>query len=95
MQLLATGISQSKSTDPVKVAFAMEGQKLKSVNGEIEMRKTDHQLQQPIYINSWVKQNAKDVKYDQENTGYGWKTEQKIDSYVAAQPTSCSMKRPS
>ncbi len=95
VQLLATGISQSKSTDPVKVAFAMEGQKLKSVNGEIEMRKTDHQLQQPIYINSWVKQNAKDVKYDQENTGYGWKTEQKIDSYVAAQPTSCSMKRPS
>ena len=63
--------------------------------GEIEMRKTDHQLQQPLYIANWAKQNGKDVKYDQENTGYGWKIEQKIDSYVAAQPTSCSMKRPS
>ncbi len=95
IQLLAAGINQAKTSDPVKVAFAMEGQKLKSVNGDIEMRKTDHQLQQPLYINTWAKVNRKDVKYDQENTGYGWKIEQKIDSYVAAQPTSCSMKRPS
>jgi branched-chain amino acid transport system substrate-binding protein len=38
--------------------------------------------------------NGKDVKYDQENTGYGWKTVRKIETYVAAQPTSCQMKRP-
>ena len=43
---------------------------------------------------TWVKVNGKDVKYDQENTGYGWKTDQKIDAFVAAQPTSCQMKRP-
>ena len=59
------------------------------------MRKSDHPLQQPLYLNTWSKANRKDVKYDQENTGYGWKIEQKIDSYVAAQPTSCNMKRPS
>lgn len=95
IQLLGQGIRQAKTTDPVKVAFAMEGQRFKSLNGDVEMRKTDHQLQQPIYITTWVKANGKDVKYDQENTGYGWKTEQKIDSYVASQPTSCNMKRPS
>ncbi len=94
IQLLGLGINQAKSTDPVKVAFAMEGQRFKTLNGDVEMRKTDHQLQQPIYITTWVKANAKDVKFDQENTGYGWKTEQKIDAYVAAQPTSCNMKRP-
>ena len=38
----------AKSTDPVKVAFAMEGMKVKSLNGEVEMRKTDHQVQQPL-----------------------------------------------
>ena len=54
----------------------------------------DHQLQQPLYIATWTKVNGKDVKYDQENTGYGWKTDQKIDAFVAAQPTSCQMKRP-
>ena len=95
IQLLAKGITQAKTTDPVKVAFAMEGQKFKSMNGEVEMRKSDHQLQQPLYITTWVKVNGKDVKYDQENTGYGWRTDQKVDPYVAAQPTSCSMKRPS
>ncbi len=95
VQLLGIGIRQAKSTDPVKVAFAMEGQKFKTLNGDVDMRKTDHQLQQPIYITTWVKTNGKDVKFDQENTGYGWKTEQKIDAYVASQPTSCNMKRPS
>ena len=95
IQLLAKGVTQAKSTDPVKVAFAMEGQKFKSLNGEVEMRKTDHQLQQPLYISTWIKLNGKEVKYDQENTGYGWRTEQKVEPYVAAQPTSCSMKRPS
>lgn len=94
ISMLSKAIKETNSSDPVKVAFAMEDMKTKSLNGEVEMRKTDHQLQQPLYIATWVKTNNKDVKYDQENTGYGWKTNQKIDSYVAAQPTSCQMKRP-
>ncbi len=92
--MLSKAIKDTGSTDPVKVAFAMEGMKIKSLNGEVEMRKTDHQAQQPIYITTWTKTNGKDVRYDQENTGYGWKTTQKIDSFVASQPTSCEMKRP-
>lgn len=32
---------------------------------------------------------------DQEITGYGWKTDQKLDTHVATQPTSWQMKRPS
>jgi branched-chain amino acid transport system substrate-binding protein len=58
------------------------------------MRKRDHQLQQPLYIATWSKQDGKAVKYDQDKTGYGWKTDQKLDAFVAAQPTSCEMKRP-
>ena len=94
VSMLSKAIKDSKSTDPVKVAFAMEGMKVKSLNGETEMRKSDHQVQQPLVIATWVKTNGKDVKYDQENTGYGWRTDQKIDTYVAAQPSSCQMKRP-
>ena len=94
LQLLSKGVVQAKSIDPVKVAAAMEGQKFKTLNGDVEMRKTDHQLQQPMYVTTWVKANNKDVKFDQENTGYGWRTEQKIDAYVASQPTTCNMKRP-
>ena len=85
---------ESGSTDPLNVALAMEGMKVKSLNGEVDMRKSDHQAQQPLYIATWVKKNDTDVKFDQEGTGYGWRTNQKIDAYVAAQPTSCQMKRP-
>ncbi|HSY29380.1 MAG TPA: branched-chain amino acid ABC transporter substrate-binding protein [Burkholderiaceae bacterium] len=94
VEMLSKAIKDTKSTDPIKVAFDLEDMKVKSLNGDVEMRKTDHQLQQPLYIATWTKINGKDVKYDQENTGYGWKTDQKIDSYIAAQPTSCQMKRP-
>ncbi len=92
--MLAKAIKDSKSTDPVKVAFAMEGMKINGLSGEVTMQKTDHQLQQPLYIGTWTKTNGKDVKYDQENTGYGWRINQKIDAYLATQPTSCQMKRP-
>jgi branched-chain amino acid transport system substrate-binding protein len=92
--MLAQAIKAAKSTDPVKVAFAMEGAKFNSLNGEVTMQKVDHQLQQPLYIGTWTKVNGKDVKYDQENTGYGWKMDKKIDAYMAGQPTSCQMKRP-
>jgi branched-chain amino acid transport system substrate-binding protein len=92
--MLAEGIKKAKSSDPVKVAFAMEGLKFSTLNGEAEMRATDHQLQQNVYVATWTKTDGKTVKYDQENTGYGWKTERRLDSYVAAQPTSCQMKRP-
>jgi branched-chain amino acid transport system substrate-binding protein len=92
--MLAKAFKETKSTDPVKVAGALEGMKVQSLNGEVEMRKADHQALQPLYIAKWVKVNGKDVKYDQEKTGYGWKTEALLDTYVATQPTSCQMKRP-
>ncbi len=92
--MLSQAIKQSKSTDPVKVAFAMEGAKFQSLNGGVMMNKVDHQLQQPLYIGTWSKVDGKAVRYDQENTGYGWKMDKKIDAYYATQPTSCQMKRP-
>ena len=92
--MLSKAIKQAGTADPVKVAFAMEGMTVKSLNGDVEMRKSDHQAQQPMYIATWTKTNGKDVRFDQEKTGYGWKTDQKIETFVATQPTSCQMKRP-
>ena len=93
-KLLSEGMKKAKSTDPLKVALAMEGLKFQSLNGEVEMRASDHQLQQNVNIASWQKVDGKKVKFDQENTGFGWRTEATLDSYVASQPTSCQMKRP-
>jgi branched-chain amino acid transport system substrate-binding protein len=94
VQMVSKAAKDVGTADPVKVAFALEGMKIKAINGEVEMRAVDHQLQQPLYISTWAKVDGKKVKYDAENTGYGWSMDQKIESYVATQPTSCQMKRP-
>lgn len=94
VSMLSKAIKDAKSAEPVKVARALEGMQVKSLNGEATMRPNDHQLQQPLYIATWSRADAKDVKFDQEGTGYGWKTEQKIDAGVATLPTNCQMKRP-
>jgi branched-chain amino acid transport system substrate-binding protein len=91
---LAEGIRRANSTDPVKVAYAMEGMKMQGMSGEMEIRKSDHQMQAPLFVTSWTQLNGKDVKYDQNDTGYGWKVERSIDAYIASQPTSCAMTRP-
>jgi len=53
---LSEAMAKAKSTDPVKVAAALEGLKYKNFNGEVEVRKADHQLQQPLYMTVWQKQ---------------------------------------
>ena len=91
--LLGEAMAKAKSTDPVKVAVALEGLKTKSFNGDVEMRKTDHQLQQPLFISVWQKTDAKN-SYSVENTGYTFAPVKAYDSYVSSTPTSCQMKRP-
>ncbi len=94
LRLLSEGIRRAKSTDPVKVAFAMEGAKFPSLNGDVEMRASDHQLQQALVITSWQKKDGKTVRFDDEKTGYGWRTESVQPQYIGVQPTSCTMTRP-
>lgn len=91
--MLSTAMAQAKTTDPAKVARTMEGLKFKGFNGEVEMRKADHQLQQGLYITVWQKADAKNP-YSVENTGYNFQTVKYYEPYVASTPTSCDMKRP-
>ena len=91
--MLSTAMVQAKSTDASKVAAAMEGLKFKSFNGEVEMRKSDHQLQQGLFVAVWKKADAK-APYSVENTGYNFQTVKYYEPYVASTPTSCQMKRP-
>jgi branched-chain amino acid transport system substrate-binding protein len=92
-QVLGAAMAKAKSTDPVKVAAALEGLKFDSFNGEVEMRKTDHQLQQPLYITVWQKADKK-YAYSPENTGMTLAPLKEYPNYVSSTPTSCQMKRP-
>jgi branched-chain amino acid transport system substrate-binding protein len=93
MAMLSAGMAAAKSVDPVKVAVAMSGIKFAGFNGEVEMRKTDHQLQQGLYISEWRKADAKNP-YSVENTGFNFQEVQVIPAFKASTPTSCEMKRP-
>jgi branched-chain amino acid transport system substrate-binding protein len=91
--VLSGGIAKAHSTDPVKVAKAMEGLTVKSFSGDITMRATDHQLQQTLYTAVWKKKDTKN-SYDVEGTGMTWAPERTFEPYVSSTPTSCQMKRP-
>jgi branched-chain amino acid transport system substrate-binding protein len=93
-ETLGAAMAKAKSTDPVKVAAALEGIKVKSFNGEVEMRKSDHQLQQPLYMTVWQKAGGK-FPYSPENTGMTLVPIKEYPNYVSSTPTSCDMKRPS
>ncbi len=92
-ETLGNAMAKAKSTDPVKVAAAMEGLKSKGFNAEVEMRKADHQLQQPLYMTVWQKTDAK-FPYSAENTGMTLALLKEYPNYVSSTPTSCQMKRP-
>jgi len=92
-ETVGAAMAKAKSTDPVKVAAALEGIEVKSFNGEVQMRKMDHQLQQPLYMTVWQKADAK-YPYNPENTGMTLVPVKEYPNYVSSTPTSCQMKRP-
>ena len=93
-EMLGAAMAKAKSTDPVKVAAALEGLRVQSINGEVEMRRADHQLQQPLYMTVWQKADKK-YPYSPENTGMTLVPLKEFPNYVSSTPTSCQMKRPS
>jgi branched-chain amino acid transport system substrate-binding protein len=90
-QMLTKAINQAGSTDALKVAQALEGMKTTDLVGfPVEMRAEDHQLLMPYYAVTFTK----NVKYDAEKTGLGWKTDFIASTADLTLPTTCKMKRP-
>ena len=76
----------------MKVARALEGLKMPTSLGEVEMRADNHQILQPLYVSTL----AKGQKYDVEGTGLGWKHRRsRSTARPTALPTTCKMERPS
>ena len=91
LDMLAKAIDKAGTTDPLKVALALEGMQVKDMVGQENiMRKDDHQLLMPYYVGVF----SKDVKYDSEHTGFGWKTVMTASAAELTLPTICKMKRP-
>jgi branched-chain amino acid transport system substrate-binding protein len=91
LDMLANAINKAGSTDPLKVALALEDMHYTDLDGQENiMRKEDHQLLMPYYVGVF----SKDVKYDSEHTGFGWKNYMTATAADLTLPTICKMKRP-
>lgn len=92
LHMLALAINKAGSTDPAKVAAALEGMSYTSLWGDkVTMRASDHQLQMPVRIQ--VHTN-KGIEFDFDNSGYGLRNESTVSAKNASTPTTCKMKRP-
>jgi branched-chain amino acid transport system substrate-binding protein len=89
-EMFAAAAKKAGSNDPVKIAKALEGMKMQTPLGEVEMRSDNHQLLQPLYVSTL----SKGMKYDVEDSGLGWKTDATVEGKSTRLPTTCKMERP-
>lgn len=93
LAMLSEGMAKARSTEAVKVALAMSGLTFQGFAGEVSVRRSDHQLQQALYITEWARADGKSP-YSVENTGFNFQPLRMIPAYVASTPTTCQMRRP-
>ena len=94
IEMLAQAIERARSTDPEKVARALEGMTYDYLYGPVHMRADNHQVIQPLFINSVAKVDGKEVRFDADRTGMGWQVERRIEGKDTMMPTTCKMERP-
>ena len=94
LEMLAKAMEQVKSTDPTKVAYALEGMTHTAALGAVTMRKDDHQLLQNMYMFTMDKVGTPGVKLPFEGSPYGLRTDAMIPAKDITLPTTCKMQRP-
>jgi len=94
IEMWAKAIDKAGSADPVKVAKALEDMRYDAGVGETWMRADDHQITEPLFVATFGKVGKQGVKYDADDTGYGWHVDTRIEAKENILPTTCKMERP-
>jgi branched-chain amino acid transport system substrate-binding protein len=90
MIMLQKAVEKANSIEPSAIAAALEGLVYHSPIGPITMRKSDHQVVEPVYVSVFTD----DVKNDLEGTGFGFKSIGAIGASEVDVPTTCRMNGP-
>lgn len=93
LMLISEGIKKARSTEPARVAAAMEGLSFQGFNGEMTIRPQDHQAQQGMFLLAMGKTSPR-YPNGLENSDYTLVPEKRYDASVASTPTNCRMARP-
>jgi branched-chain amino acid transport system substrate-binding protein len=94
IDMLTYAIERVHTTDSPQVARALEGMTYNYFYGPVQMRPDNHQLIQPLFINSVAKVDGRAVKLESDHSGMGWKLERRIEGKDTVMPTVCRMERP-
>jgi branched-chain amino acid transport system substrate-binding protein len=94
MEMLVSAIEKVGTTEAAAVAKALEGASFSNSFHDAKMRAADHQLIQPLYVSVMQKRLDAGLRFDNEASGYGFKTERRFASGLTALPSSCKMLRP-
>ncbi|MBY4895746.1 branched-chain amino acid ABC transporter substrate-binding protein [Cupriavidus sp. AU9028] len=93
IEMLARAIEKAGSTDAVKVARALEGMRYVNDFHDATVRADDHQVLQPLYVSIMAKQGG-DIRFDNEGSGYGFRTVKRLKAAQTTLATRCQMERP-
>lgn len=91
LQLLRKAMAKADSTEPLQVAYAMEGLSIDTPLGRVTMRTDNHQLLQPLFVSTLATDY---LEYQAENTGLGFVMDMQIPAARTRLPTTCDMQRP-
>ncbi|WP_421045036.1 branched-chain amino acid ABC transporter substrate-binding protein [Paraburkholderia sp. A1RI-2L] len=97
VEMLAQAMTKAGSAQPEAVARALEGMRYAGDESSFHpmwMRAEDHQMIQPLYVMQMDKQGAPGVRYDNEGSGYGFRTVLTLSAERTVPATVCKMKRP-
>ena len=97
VEVLVAAMQKAGSADPTAVARAMEGLNYdgRTLGGMHagQMRAADHQFIQPLYVSVMRRAGTPGVRFDNEGSGYGFRTVRFVEAARAAQPQQCRMSR--
>jgi branched-chain amino acid transport system substrate-binding protein len=95
VEMLVSAIERAGRVDAAAVARALEGQRYDTLLHKAEMRAADHQIIQPLVVSEMRKKGDPGVRFDNEGSGYGFRTVRTVPASAQAEVTHrCEMKRP-
>ena len=94
VDMWANAIDKAGSADPVKVAKALEDMRYDGGVGEVVDARRGPPDHEPLFVSTFGKVGKQGVKYDADETGYGWRVDVRIEAKDNILPTTCKMERP-
>jgi len=94
VEMLAAAMNKAGSAQPEAVAKALDGMKFDNGFHPSWMRADDHQMIQPLYVMEMDKAGTPGVRFDNEGSGYGFRTVLALPPERTVPATTCRMTRP-